>query len=127
MATGNGAESARRAGYAGGVHVLSTQAGRLLNRAVVKTALTKAQAQREERLDIQADRVMIELARIAFADVTDVIQIRGGEVTVKDTSELSEGQRAAIAAIEETKSGLKVRMHSKAQALESLAKHFGLD
>ena len=69
---------------------------------------------------------MIELARIAFADVTDVIQISGGEVTVKDTSKLNEGQRAAIAAIEETANGLKVRMHPKAQALESLAKHFGL-
>ena len=69
---------------------------------------------------------MIELARIAFADVTDVIQIRGGEVTVTDTAKLSEGQRAAIAVIEETKGGLKVRMHAKAQALDSLAKHFGL-
>ena len=66
---------------------------------------------------------MIELARIAFADVTDVIQVKGGEVTVADTAKLSEGQRAAI---EQTANGLKVRMHPKAQALESLAKHFGL-
>lgn len=92
----------------------------------MKTALTKAQQQRAERLDITADRVMIELARIAFADVTDVIQIKNGEVTGTDTAKLTEGQRATIAAIEETKSGLKIRMHPKAQALESLAKHFGL-
>ena len=106
--------------------LLSNQANRLLKRGVVKEALLKAQTQREERLDIRADRVMIELSRIAFADVTDVIQIRGGEVTVTDTAELSVGQRAAIASIEKTKDGLKVRMHPKAQALESLAKHFGL-
>ena len=98
----------------------------LLKRAIIKTALAKAQKQRAERLDVEADRVMIELARIAFADITDVIQIKGGEVTVTDTAKLSEGQRAAIAAIEENKSGLKIRMHQKAQALESLAKHFGL-
>ena len=66
---------------------------------------------------------MIELARIAFADVTDVIQIRGGEVTVRDTAELTEGQRAAIASIEETKSGLKVRMHSKAQPRPGFSEH----
>ena len=69
---------------------------------------------------------MIELARIAFADVTDAIQIVDGEVTVRDTTELSVGQRAAISSIEKTEDGLKVRMHPKVQALESLAKHFGL-
>ena len=126
MATGNGAESARRAGYSGSAKTVGSTANRLLKREVIRDALLKAQTQRAERLDITADRVMIELSRIAFADVTDAIEIVGGVVTVKDTDELTPAQRASIAAIEETKAGLKVRMHPKAQALESLAKHFGL-
>ena len=107
--------------------VVGATASRLLKRTIIKSALVKAEKQRAERLDIEADRAMIELARIAFADVTDVIQIVDGDVTVRDTAELTAGQRAAIASIEKTKDGhLKVRMHPKVQALESLAKHFGL-
>ena len=121
----NATRAAKRAGYTGSDESLAVTGSRMLRKANVKHILDQAEARRADRLDIQADRVMIELARIAFADITDVIQIKDGDVTVRDTEELTEGQRAAIASIEKTKDGLKVRMHAKAQALESLAKHFG--
>ena len=70
MATGNGAESARRAGYKGTTHVLSTQANRLLNRAVVKTALTKAQGTQAAML-IVAPVVLTVVVVVRIAEASE--------------------------------------------------------
>ena len=98
----NATRAAERAGYTGSDESLAVTGSRMLRKAKVKRTLDQAEARRADRLDIQADRVVIELARIAFADITDVIQIVDGDVTVRDTAQLTPEQAAAVAEISET-------------------------
>ena len=73
---------------------------------------------------ISPKRVMQELAAIAFARVPDYLELSDGDVQLKET--LRPLQRAAIASIEKSSTGLKVKFYDKMKALELLGKHFGL-
>lgn len=80
----------------------------------------------------------MELARVAFADVTDYVQvetriINRGEVKVpielvvhKETAELSADQCAAIASIKQGANGVEIKLHDKIKALELLGRHIGM-
>ena len=70
--------------------------------------------------------VLSALKAIAFSDFTDYIRIEDGEVRVKDTCQLSEGQRSAIAGIKDTGKGVEIKLHDKQKALELLVKYLGL-
>lgn len=67
-----------------------------------------------------------ELWGIATAQVTDILQIREGLLTVSDTDTLTAGQKAAIAAVEKGTGGIKIKFYDKLKALELLGKYLGL-
>lgn len=73
---------------------------------------------------ISPQRVIRELAAIAFASVPDCMIVEGSDVRLRDT--LTPRQRAAVASIEKTTGGIKVKFYDKMKALELLGKHFGL-
>jgi phage terminase small subunit len=78
------------------------------------------------RAQVSGERVLAELARIGFSDITQAVKIKGGKVLVADTDALPRDLRAAISEISQGRDGLKVKMHDKRAALESLGKHLGL-
>ena len=91
----------------------------------VKAYINKLIAERSKRTGITADRVLQELARIAFADIADAIDLEKGIVR-KDASK---DDRAAIASVKIKKGRIserEVRMHDKVHALELLGKHMGM-
>lgn len=65
-------------------------------------------------------QVVEELAAIGFARVGDHLVLDGDQPVLK----LPDG--AAVASIERTSSGLKVKFYDKLKALELLGKHMGL-
>lgn len=69
--------------------------------------------------------ILAALQAIAFSDYTDYIWIEDGQVRVKDTSQLTAGQRAAIAGIKDTGKGVELKLHDKQKALELLVKYLG--
>lgn len=77
-------------------------------------------------VDISAREVLEQLRAIAMAKVTDVLQVREGELEIRSTDQLSRDAEAAIAAIEKTGSSLKVKFYDKLKALELLGKFLGL-
>ena len=86
---------------------------------------------RSERTGITADRVVQELALVAFAVYTDYVRVVSngqGYQTVQliDTEQLTKAQRAAISGIRETKYGIEVNSYDKLRAMELLGRHLGI-
>ncbi len=80
---------------------------------------------------VTAERVLQEIAAIAFADFTDFIELFEGRYQVRDSDDLTKQQRAAIKSIRsvETPDGprVEIELHDKLGALRQLAKSMGLD
>ena len=73
---------------------------------------------------ISPKQVLQELAAIAFARVPECMEIVGNDVKLKE--QLKPSQRMAIASIEKSTGGIKVKFYDKMKALELLGKHYGL-
>lgn len=124
----NATQAAIRAGYS------TKSAARigveLLNKTQVREAIAANQAKRAQRLDITADRVVSELAKIAFADPRDLMEWGPGGITLKSSSELTEEQAASVAEVSEmtTKNGRTIRLkkHDKLKALELIGNYIGM-
>ena len=75
---------------------------------------------------ITPKRVVEELAAIGFAKATDFLWVSDGELTIRDTDDLSKADRAAIASIERSSTGIKLKFYDKMKALELLGKYMGM-
>ncbi|QXN70888.1 putative terminase small subunit [Bacillus phage vB_BspP_Dartukuta] len=130
----NGTQAAIRAGYS--ERTANEQAARLLANVSVSKAVADAQAERADRLEITADRVLAELAKIGFADMRDVAS--WGETVVDEdgkpihgvklvsSDKLTDSAAAAISEIAETPAGLRIKLHDKRAALVDMGKHLGM-
>jgi phage terminase small subunit len=130
LADFNGAQAAIRAGYS--EDTAGQIAHGLLKKEKVQTALQKLKKGRANRWEVNADNVLLELARIAFADPRAMFHEDG---RLKQPHELDDNTAAAVQSIEVVTRGIgdgeveyvsKIRYHSKTKGLEMLAKHLGL-
>lgn len=86
-------------------------------------------AERSKRTGVNQDRIVLELARLAFVNMTDVVDDKG---KIKDTA--TEDDLSCIESIKykrsdsETGSSIEreVKIGSKLKALELLGKHLGM-
>ena len=101
-------------------------AARLLKNVKVEAYIQKRMEERQKRTEITQDRVLEELAAIAFARATDYAEIKGECVRIKDTDTLDEQQIRAIAGIKEGKYGIELKLNDKEKALELLGRHLGM-
>lgn len=84
-----------------------------------------------KRFDIRAERVLQELKRLAFSDITDIIEFVDDEINIKDLNYLSRDISSSIKKITQNKDPkgnvrTTIEMHNKEAALESLMKYLGL-
>ena len=103
-----------------------TAAARMLRNVKVAAYIQERMQERQKRTEITQDRVLKELAAIAFAKATDYAEVKDGQVNIKDTANLDEQQIRAIAGIKEGKFGIEVKLNNKEQALELLGRHLGM-
>lgn len=133
----NATQAAIRAGYS--VKSASDIGGQLLGKTHVQRAIARAKAERSRRTGITSDRVLQELARIAFVNAADLIDpetaqvlpdaspddlkvISGVKVKYVPHKELNDdGEIMIVDAIER-----EVKMCDKVRALDMLCKHLGL-
>lgn len=125
---------------------INAAASRMLRNVKVKEYIDKRMKEREIRTEITQDKVLQELATIAFSNGTDfakvverpisvngvpVLDEEGNQRTYKDvelevTDNLSMNKKKAITAIKNTKFGISVETADKVKALELLGKHLGM-
>ena len=132
----NVTQAAIRAGYSPkSAHVTGQ---RLLKHAKVIATIRQLKLKRSERLEISADRVIHELARIGFANMADYINVTADGDAFVDLSALDRDKAAAISevTVEDFKDGrgedardvrrIKFKLADKRGALVDLGRHLGL-
>ena len=120
-----------KAGYSARGSAAEVNASRLLRNAKVKAALKELRQQRSIRTEITADRVLQEIAAISFSRITDVVSFDADGVDFKNSDELDDKAKAAIASVTYSNSqngGIRqsAKMHDKIAALTLLCKHLGI-
>lgn len=113
----------------------SAAASKLLSTPEVQEYIREFAEERQRRLIVKVDRIVEEQARIAFADIRNYFTWDAGEIVLKDSAMLDENASRAIERLEmtthespmgEVTKRVKIKLHSKAAALEALAKHLGM-
>jgi len=99
---------------------------RLLRNVKVSAYIQERTEERQERTEVTQDRVVRELAAIAFARATDYAEVEVGCVRIKNTDELTDEQVRAIAGIKEGANGIEIKLNDKEKALELLGRHLGM-
>jgi phage terminase small subunit len=124
----NATAAAKRAGYS--VRSAKDHGYRLLHNPAIAAAVAKAQDKRTARTQVSADRVVTELAKVAFGDPRRLLSWGPGGVVLRDSSELTEAEAALVSEVSETRTATggtrKVKLHCKLAALNALGKHLGL-
>ncbi|OZI09596.1 hypothetical protein BWI93_03165 [Siphonobacter sp. BAB-5385] len=131
----NGTQAAIRAGYS--LRTANEQAAQLLQRPHIKAYIEERKSQLNQQLEnkylINKERVLLEYARIAFADLRCYFNENG---SLKEVVDLTEDEAAALASSEteemkemgipigETK---KIKLWDKLRALEGIRKVMGYD
>ena len=119
----NATQAAIRAGYS--ANTAREQGARLLSNVNIQNRIAELKAERSKRTEITQDRVVKELAAMAFAKATDYARVEGNTVFIKSTSELTPEQQAAIVGIKQTQAGIEIKL-AKEKALEMLGRHLGM-
>lgn len=123
----NATQAAIRAGYS--VKTANVIGSENLAKPEISNAISRAMAERSRRTGISQDRVVQELAKIAFVNITDICDPAG---RIKDTAK--EEDLAAIEGLRVKRSRSdtgsseerEVKLCSKLKALELLGKHLGM-
>lgn len=121
----NATQAAIRAGYA--PKTADVQGPRLLGNVGVAAAIAEGKRARSERTQISADRVLEEIAAIAFAHMGQYATWHDDRVSLTDSSEVDP---RAVSEVSQrmTRYGnnVGIKLHDKLGALEKLGRHLGM-
>lgn len=121
----NATQAAIRAGYS--PDTAKSIGSENLTKPDIQARIAKAMAERSKRTGVNADRVVTELAKIAFVNASDVID--ADTATLK--SDAAPEDTAAIQSVKVKTFGedgleREIKMADKLKALELLGKHLGM-
>jgi phage terminase small subunit len=125
----NATQAAIRAGYKR-TEYTDTNANKLLENTSVAEEIEKRMAERSKRTGINQDRVVQELAKLAFVNAADVIDVN--TATVLDTAKPEDLACIASVKVKRTTKGKnvieerEVRFYDKKDSLVQLGKHLGM-
>lgn len=126
----NGRQAAIRAGYS--ENSAAEIASENLIKPNIATRIQELNIDRQNATGITANRVIEELARIAFSDIRNVLTV---DNALADVKQLDDDISSAIASIKVTEDKSmgevigetkEVKLWDKLRALDALGKHFGI-
>lgn len=124
----NATQAAIRAGYS--PKTSNEQGARLLVNVSVKGEIAKEQAERSKRTGINQDRVLTELAKIAFADMRNFMKWGPNGIKLLSVDDLTPEDSVCVAELSETTTEYggttRIKLHDKKGALELLGRHLGM-
>ena len=123
----NATQAAIRAGYS--AKTADQQGSRMLANVKVQQAIAEHMAERSRRTGVNQDRVVLELAKIAFVRMTDVVDSNGrirhdasaDDLSCIESIKYKESDNEFGGSVER-----EVKIASKMKALELLGKHLGM-
>lgn len=123
-----GAAAARRAGYS--EETAGSIASQLLDETKIWERIAELMEQRNKRVEITADDVLLLLKRIAFGDTRRIATWGPDGVTLRDSSELTDDDAPMVAEVSETTSqfggSIRFKRNDQLRAAELIGKHLGM-
>jgi hypothetical protein len=87
----------------------------------------KIEIEPDQSLEITSNRVLLEIARMAFASVDNLLQLGNGEAVLKNHSDITPDTWSAVQQISFSKTGrVTIRMHDKTKSLTMLCRYLGI-
>lgn len=120
----NATQAAIRAGYSEKQAAIIGHEN--LRKPNIAAAIAERQKERSQRVEITQDRVLKELARVAFADPRSVMTWGPNGVRLKDSADLTADEAALVAEASESSTGIKLKTNDRLKALELIGKHLGM-
>lgn len=124
----NATQAAIRAGYS--PDTAGSIGNENLKKPEIKAAIDKAEADRSCRTGINQDRVLREIAKLAFLNPVDVIDMDAatvrGEANRDDTACIASVKVKSIPTEDGEITEREVKTYDKLKALELLGKHLGM-
>lgn len=123
----NATQACIRAGYS--PKYADREGHKLVENSRVSEAIAESMAERSRRTGINQDRIVQELARIAFVKITDVVDSDGEINTNASDDDLAciESYKVEDSdSVNGSSSKREVKLASKIKALELLGKHVGM-
>lgn len=125
----NGTQAAIRAGYS--PNTANEQSAQLLAKLSIKNEVGKLQKKIGDKLDITAEKVLAEFAKIGFSNIQDYIN---NGYSINEIKSINKDHAAAISSIQvdtytdrdgNESESVKFKLHDKISALEKIARHIG--
>lgn len=124
----NATQAAIRAGYS--AKTSNEASARMLANVSIQNFIQELKTKRADKLEITADRVLQELAKIGFSDIKEYLN---SDYSLKPLSEIDVSKSGAIQSIQKdvtqgdtwSNTSTKFKLHDKLSALEKIAKHIG--
>ena len=120
----NATQAAIRAGYS--PRTAEQAASRLLTIVKVSDEIAREMAERTKRTGINQDRVVKELAKLAFVNIADVVDLENATVRISATDE----DLACIQSVKikpsEFGTEREIKLYDKKASLELLGRHLGM-
>jgi phage terminase small subunit len=124
----NATQAAIRAGYS--PKYANSNAPKLLQNTSIRARVDAAIAAQSRRTGVTADRVVRELARVAFVNAPDVINVDEatlrGDATRDDTAAISSVRVKVIPGEDGDGTEREIKLADKLKALELLGRHLGM-
>ena len=124
----NATQAAIRAGYS--VKTAKDIGCQNLAKLNIQQAVSEQMAERSKRTGVNQDRIVLELAKIAFVNAADVIDSDDATIKAGATADDTAAIQSVKVKVIPTKEGegveREIRLNDKLKALELLGKHLGM-
>ncbi len=133
----NATQAAMRAGYKPNSAMVTGHA--LLQKPHIAAEIAKAQAARARRINISADRVLLELARVGLGNIRNMCSWDRHGVVFIPSEDLAEDDAACVSAVKcrttthiepdgsrQIRHDVELKLWDKVKALKEMGKHLGV-